>query len=206
MGTINTTGGTLDMTTAALRVRGSSLATVMGMLNSGIIKSAASGVVGNVRWTLGVVDGTLLRGLGGSSVTVAGLSVAEGDVLLRYTMAGDTNLDGQITADDYLATDIGYLLNITGWAYGDFNGDGRVDASDYHDIDQAMANQNRVAGEQMATLHETWFGENYGLTTIPEPGTLGVLAAAIAAMLRRGGPVRKLPVGVGENPSARLRP
>ena len=46
-------------------------------------------------------------------------SVADGDVLFKYTFDGDANLNGVIDSADYIAIDNGFNLGLTGWQNGD---------------------------------------------------------------------------------------
>ena len=80
-------------------------------------------------------------------------------------LAGDYNLDGWVSADDYAAW-FNHYSGSGGWADGDWNGDGVVDATDY----------------------SFWFN-NYGASggsfSVPEPVTGGWLILVGLAMFRR---------------------
>jgi hypothetical protein len=58
---------------------------------------------------------------------------------VRYTFAGDANLDGIIGGDDYFHIDAGYLAHADAFVKGDFNYDARIDADDYFLIDANYA-------------------------------------------------------------------
>ena len=79
------------------------------------------------------------------AATFDGQPVASTDLLVRFTIYGDANLDGRVDVADYTRTDAGYLLGSTGWADGDFNYDRAVDASDYTLIDNAFNTQGGAA-------------------------------------------------------------
>jgi hypothetical protein len=96
-------------------------------------------------------------------------------VLVRYASRGDSNLDGVVNALDFnaVATNFGGSGKV--WSQGDFNYDGTVNTSDF-----------------------TFMATNFGTTLpapvpaavlgslVPEPSTLGLLAAgAILAARRR---------------------
>jgi hypothetical protein len=73
------------------------------------------------------------------------------DVLIKFTYYGDTNLDGSVTAQDYLAIDNAFSYNaanpttpLTGWNNGDFNYDGVINGDDYTLIDNAFNSQSTV--------------------------------------------------------------
>jgi uncharacterized repeat protein (TIGR03803 family) len=78
-------------------------------------------------------------------------TVTTTDVLVKYTYFGDTNLDGSVTAADYLAIDNAFSFNstnpttpLTGWDNGDFNYDGLINGDDYTLIDNAFNSQSTV--------------------------------------------------------------
>ena len=77
--------------------------------------------------------------------TFDGVPVVESDVLVRYTLYGDLNLDGAVNAADYSRIDTGFVTGLTGWANGDLNGDGVVDGSDYTLMDNAFNQQPAAA-------------------------------------------------------------
>jgi hypothetical protein len=96
-----------------------------------------------------------------------GTPIDETTVLVKYTWTGDANLDGIINADDYASIDLGAAGILSGWVGGDFNYDGIINADDFAAIDVGAAAQTGP------------------LIAVPEPGALGVIALAGAAMLRR---------------------
>jgi hypothetical protein len=87
--------------------------------------------------TLGVADTATIFGLDGSATaTFSGETVDATAVLVKYTYAGDANLDGQITGDDYSAIDFNVLVpGSSGYFNGDFNYDGLITGDDYSAID-----------------------------------------------------------------------
>ena len=65
-----------------------------------------------------------------------GQIVTAGDVLVKYTYAGDANLDGAITGDDYSVIDFNIAVpGSSAWYNGDFNYDGIISGDDYSVID-----------------------------------------------------------------------
>jgi autotransporter-associated beta strand protein len=75
--------------------------------------------------------------LGYAEASAAGLTVfdrlaTDGDmIVIRYTMAGDANLDGVVNALDFNALASGYGMQNGRWVNGDFNYNGVVDTSDF---------------------------------------------------------------------------
>jgi hypothetical protein len=60
-------------------------------------------------------------------------------VIVKYTYAGDVNLDGLVDASDYGTIDNYYQFpGTSGYANGDFNFDGVIDAGDYGLIDNSF--------------------------------------------------------------------
>jgi autotransporter-associated beta strand protein len=108
--------------------------------------------------------------------TFGGVPVSASDVLIMYTYAGDANLDGFISGDDYAAIDFNIAVpGSDGWYNGDFNYDGIISGDDYAAIDFNIVAQ----GAPFAT--STSVG---GVNAVPEPaGTLALLAGCLA--LRR---------------------
>jgi hypothetical protein len=86
---------------------------------------------------LGVAPGSVIP----AGKTFDGYTPAAGDVLVKYTSYGDTNLDGNVDGSDYSRIDVGYAAAATGWVNGDFNYDSAVDGTDYTLIDNAFNGQ-----------------------------------------------------------------
>ncbi len=59
-----------------------------------------------------------------------GTSVSPGDVVIKYTVAGDTNLDGIVDSTDNSAIANGIANGLTGWSNGDFTYTGSVTVFD----------------------------------------------------------------------------
>jgi hypothetical protein len=147
-------------------VQGSSLSTVTSLIaqgyNSGLwtgnggINSAYAGADPSHLHALGVLANVDAAGTGPIYTTFDGAPVSQGDVLVRYTYYGDTNLDGKVDGSDYSNIDNSYISEnfqngvpqnpISGWSNGDLNYDGVVDGSDYTLIDNAFNTQGSSLG------------------------------------------------------------
>ena len=102
--------------------------------------------------------------------TLAGQAVDDTSVVVRYTLLGDTNLDGVVNAIDFnaLASNFGYDPDKS-WISGDANYDGVVNTADF----------NALASNFNEPLAAPALG-----AFVPEPSTL-ILASLIPAALRR---------------------
>ncbi len=117
-----------------------------------------------------------------------GQSVVDGDVLVKYTLYGDADLNGQVDAVDYEAIDNGLNMGLVGWQNGDFNGDGKINGDDYTLIDNAFNTQGLVSfADGSAGPTEMIAADTAQVSAVPEPGSLGLvgLGAAAGLMQRR---------------------
>ncbi len=107
----------------------------------------------------------------------SGFTIDTTTVAGKYTYLGDTNMDGQVSAQDYTAIDanIGTSVDVSiSWFYGDTNFDGTIDATDYTGVD---ANLGMGAGNPLSVQ---------GVPAVPEPGSLlGLLTASGVLFSRR---------------------
>ena len=72
----------------------------------------------------------------------AGQTVDATTVLVKYTYAGDANLDGAVDGGDYgMIDNFAQVPSADGYFNGDFNYDGVVDGGDYGVIDNNMQAQ-----------------------------------------------------------------
>ena len=107
----------------------------------------------------------------GSPATFLGQAVDSTSVLVRYTRQGDANLDGTTGLADFSLVGANYNQPGT-WNTGDFNYDGLTGLGDFSLL---AANYNQSAGS----------GVSGRPGAVPEPATLGLLAAAAILGLRR---------------------
>jgi hypothetical protein len=118
--------------------------------------------------TLGAMSGADYRGVYGADAVFDGIVVADSDVLVKYTYYGDTDFNGVVNFDDYARIDSGFNSGSSGWVNGDFDLNGVINFDDYSLIDLGF---NTQVGS---------------LRAVPEPGSIGALAAVVCgAMVSR---------------------
>jgi autotransporter-associated beta strand protein len=172
-------GSTLDLTNNAFITTGTASG-AFGQLQSGqIISSEPSDAI----HAIGYVD------LGGADA---------GKFEVRYTLKGDTNLDGKVDVGDLgaLATSYGISGGMS-WANGDFNRDQNVDVGDLGALatnygtqlgtgpsfgDGATVAQSLSAGPLSLVASPAAAVSG---SAVPEPGTLGLLGIGAIALLGR---------------------
>jgi len=154
---IDYTGGTSPLAQIQTLIRsGMNVDPVSGTLRwtgNGITSSIAANSdinLGNLLMEVGVrtaVDpGDSYSFAMDTMTSVDGVDVPADSVVVKFTYAGDADLDGIIDAADYAVIDWYATFGVTGaetvgWMTGDFNLDGTLDASDYALIDWAATFQ-----------------------------------------------------------------
>jgi fibronectin-binding autotransporter adhesin len=187
---INTASGAiLDLANNDLLVNNSTLADIVPLIQSGfangkwngagIISSSATMAKG-----LGVLTGAQFLAMHPGD-QFDGNTVAATDVLVKYTLYGDTNFDGVVNASDYEAIDNGFNMGLGDWADGDFNYDGVVNGDDYTLIDNAFNSQGSVDPGAEGVPAEMIALDTEQLAVVPEPASVGMIFVGAAALLRR---------------------
>jgi autotransporter-associated beta strand protein len=205
-GTTGSWTSSLDLTNNSLIIHGSSTPAVAAQLLATVTNQAQQGYNGGA-WngTGGIISSTAAANA--SHLTAVGVILndnsgtalmssfenaptVDGDVLVKYTYYGDTNLDGVVDGSDYSRVDASYVAEgfnpatglaanpISGWYNGDFNYDGVVDGSDYTLIDNAFNSQSTVYSAQIAA-------QVGGSSAVPEPATLSVIGIGAVGLLGR---------------------
>jgi rhamnogalacturonan endolyase len=145
-GSTNAWTGSIDLGGNDMIVTAGNLATLTNELKSGSNNGSWNGK--GIASTAAAADATYRTALGvmqddGTTTTFDGRATVSGDVLVKYTYYGDTNLDGVVNVADYTRVDAGFISKgtLAGWLNGDFNYDGSIDGSDYTLIDNAFNTQ-----------------------------------------------------------------
>jgi hypothetical protein len=100
--------------------------------------------------TLGVGEARDVLGISATQTAIfSGQTIDATTVLVKYTYAGDVDLDGTIDGDDYFQIDNGYSAQSLRYFDGDIDYNGSIDADDYFLID---SNYNKAQTPLSATV------------------------------------------------------
>jgi hypothetical protein len=161
----------------------SPLAAVKNQIKSGFNNGAFNGN------GITTSSGSAAKRLGYAEASALGLTLFSGQavdptsVVVKFTFAGDANLDGQVDV-----TDLGVLAthwqSTSLWTGGDFNYDGFVDVSD---LGALATNWQAGVGSPLAPsrLDEALAAVGLGNTSVPEPTTGAFIFSTITAGLLR---------------------
>ena len=190
---LDISSGTLDVNNNHIYIDysgASPISTIAGYIKSGynsghwngpgIISTAARVKTNNLSYGVGYADG--------ADGKVPGLS--SGQIEVKYTLLGDANLDGLVNAADFTILAANFNQPVTSWDQGDFNYDGLVNAADFTDLaanfNQSVSGADVSAGD-VAALDAFASANGISLATVPEPGSIGLLAVgAVGLTARRG--------------------
>ncbi|HEV8293616.1 MAG TPA: family 10 glycosylhydrolase, partial [Tepidisphaeraceae bacterium] len=106
--------------------------------------------------------------------TFDGQSVDLNSILMKFTYTGDSDLDGDVDADDYAHIDTGFAAGLSGYANGDYDLSGSINSDDFFLIDRAFSSQ----GTPLSAFSES-------VSAVPEPTALGGIAYGLVVLRRR---------------------
>jgi hypothetical protein len=188
--------GTLDITNNHIIVNYSGLSTdpIIGSIAAWI----KSGYNGNTWTGAGITSSIAASNLGKYGIGYAASSdsgnpagLSSGQIEIKYTLLGDANLDGKVNGTDFTILATNFNQSVTaGWDKGDFNYDGKINGSDFlllaGNFNQS-ASGSAVAGDDLAAVDAFAAANGMSLspTSVPEPASMGLLAAAGLGMLSR---------------------
>jgi hypothetical protein len=151
--------------------------TIRGLLASGYSGGTWSGV--GITSSIAAADRHFAVGYADGSADI-GTKAAAGEVLVEYTLAGDTNLDGTVNLTDLLNLLNNYEQSGRDWSEGDFNYDGTVNITDLLIM---LSDYGATVPTGAAVLAAQGTFSQAG--AIPEPVGGGLVILAIAALATR---------------------
>jgi autotransporter-associated beta strand protein len=171
----------LDLNDNDLVVNSGTFSSILGLVFQGYSASPDSTKTGIISTTGQGTNGTTILAVFNNALTNfavwppgSGQSIGAAAVVGKYTYLGDTNMDGQVTPQDYTAVDSnlgtsGIDLGIA-WFLGDTNFDGNVTAQDYTAVDSALG---------LGT------GNPLAASAVPEVGSIGGMLIAAGGLIGR---------------------
>jgi len=187
---IDYTGGTSPLVQTQDLIRSG-----MNMDPDGVLLWTGNGITSSVAANPDINSGNLLMEVGvrtavdpgdengfamSPMTTLEYVDVPADSVVVKFTYAGDADLDGNIDLDDYAVIDWYAQFGVTGaattgWMTGDFDLNGVIDLNDYGLIDWAALFQGGDLGS----------ASGMSSMAVPEPATMGLMALGLAAMALR---------------------
>jgi len=149
---------------------------------TGVTSAAARATAGSPHVTgLGYAEATSILSIPPGGATYSGVDgVDSTSVVVRYTWAGDANLDGSVDTVDFTILASNFSSGVGDWNQGDFNYDGFVDTSDLGFIAQNFPQGPITAPSLAASAPGGALG-----ALVPEPASLTLVGLAAAGLLAR---------------------
>jgi fibronectin-binding autotransporter adhesin len=174
------------------------MTTIYGYLKSGFNNGAWNGTTGIISSTAQTATNGLHYGIGwadGNDGThkVSNTLLSSGEILLKYTLLGDANLDGSVNGTDFSTLAANFGLGVTNWDLGNFLYGSSVNGSDFSALAANFGQGDNgadvsVSPADIAALDA--FAAANGLPSptiaaVPEPATLGILALGAGGLAVR---------------------
>jgi autotransporter-associated beta strand protein len=182
-------GGTLDLANNAMIVRGGDLNAITAQITAGLASSSGGYWNGpGINSSAAANDPLAITGLGVidnfnfgyTNLVGVPLNGLSHDVLVRFTVYGDADLNGVLNGVDYGLTDNGaHTPGLTGWFNGDFNYSSVVDATDFFLLDNSYSQAGGTTGQITRWTGATssdWFDPTNWTDGVPGPADTAVLA------------------------------
>ena len=200
-GVTTVTNGTLEVNTAAAAVLLAGTGTTGGTNVQNGSVAFTGGDAGVIRGLLatayadlttpGVMDSGTLRSSTATATRGLGYKSTGGTVTVRATLFGDADLDGGVSINDFnaLAGNFGQASGKV-WVDGDFDYDGGVSINDFNLLAGNFGQTLPASSEAWAGLLAFAAAHNdldtfAAITGVPEPTSLGLIAAGVTLGLRR---------------------
>jgi len=125
---------------------------------NGIISSAAAANAARTTGLAAMINddgsGNALRGM------FNGVAVDANAILIKYTYDGDSDLDGDVDADDYARIDTGFAQRnnpgfVASYRNGDFDYSSSINSDDFFLIDRAFSSQGATLAETVPQAAES---------------------------------------------------
>jgi len=203
--TINS-GSTLDVTNNALKINfGSPANDPIKTIVSELTNGYANGTWTGTSPTAGVITSSTVAGIGaavsvgyldGNIDTTDSAQVAPNQILVKFTLTGDTNLDGIVNFTDFAAVLKNFAKQGTDWAEGNFTynpNSPSIQGTNFTDFADVLKNflQPLPGGGGAETIGGTVQPLSAGVqiqntvVPLPEPASLSLVAAGAAGLLGR---------------------
>lgn len=172
-------GASLDLTnnSAVVDYTGP-VGTLVGDVRQHLQSGRLTTSLGDANHKLGYGDNAVMN-----KATFAGQTVDTSSILIKFTYAGDANLDGQVDVTDLGALATNWQTSNV-WTGGDFNYDGFVDVTD---LGALATNWQAGVGSPLGpgSLESAMAAVGLGSAAVPEPGSVGLLGLALTASIAR---------------------
>jgi fibronectin-binding autotransporter adhesin len=171
------------------------IATIYGYLKTGFNNGAWNGTSGIISSSAQTATNGLHYGVGwadGADGTKNVLGLSSGQILLKYTLLGDANLDGTVNGSDFSILAANFGLGVTNWDQGNFLFGSSVNGSDFSalaaNFGQGDSGAATVTAADVAALDA--FAAANGLPqpvidAVPEPAAIGLAVCAGMGVLGR---------------------
>src|SRR6202034_2985958 len=172
---ISDPGGSIDSTIRGYLADGYNAGNWNGTASGGIVTSASTGT----KYGIGYADGAD----GGIS------GITSGQLEVKYTLYGDTNLDGTVNSVDFgnLAANFGKSSKV--WDQGDFDYNGTVNSIDFGFLGGNFGKSLRSAGGVASAADwaavDAFAAANGLMAEVPEPTFLSLSMLAGMGILSR---------------------
>jgi T5SS/PEP-CTERM-associated repeat protein/autotransporter-associated beta strand protein len=188
------TGSQINLTTGGLRINFGANADPVAM-----IKSYLTTGYNNGTWTgTGLTSSTAATGTPGETLSVGysdgnndvGTPAQPNQILVKYTLAGDSNLDGLVNFNDLVTVVQNFNKGGTDWAHGNFLYGA---STNFNDLVAVVQNFNKILTPAGSSGDQFGAGGAIPLSAIvqstsvqlPEPAALSILAAGAGGLLAR---------------------
>ena len=168
------------------------IASIAALLATGYNGGAWNGV-GGIVTSAPLVVGGLTYGIGYADAADSqdlATGLAPGTIEVKYTLLGDADLNGIVNGIDFGILAANFNKGVTGWDEGDFDYNNIVNGLDFGDLaanfNKGAAGADVTGAEQgdFAAL-EAFAAANGLLADVPEPASIGLLAAGTIGILAR---------------------